>query len=113
MANRNEAASRIAAGELLAYENAEIRSSRYNNDAFLIVSGNKPENGWKAMLVPSIYQEKQEYLHVEILKVRDFNGVSDDDSQYILSIPVDAIMGEKGIMLVGANGRKYIDKDAA
>ena len=82
MAHHNGDVGGNAAGELIAYEKVEIRSSQYSNDAFLIVSGEQPEQGWKAMLVPSIYREKQEYLPVEIVKVRDFEAIEQTDRYY-------------------------------
>lgn len=96
---------------LINFDMAEIRASQFNDDLFLVVSGEHPQSGWSAVLAPQINQDKSDYLFVEVIRVHDNDGqVERNNVIYQLSLPLNAISGEIGVAVVGANGTKYIDK---
>lgn len=103
-------ASNIPKALLINFDYAEIRTSQFNKELFLYVSGEQPAAGWNAMLAPLINQETPDYLHVEVLRARmNDTKVERGNSPYRLSLPLNSISGKKGVKLIGANGSKTFD----
>lgn len=97
-------------GQLINFDHAEIRTSQFNDELFLFVTGKQPEKNWKAMLAPMINQQTPDYLTVEILRTRASDGREKGNQEYYqLSLPLNAISGKKGVMVIGANQSKKID----
>ncbi len=97
---------------LINFDQAEIRKSQFNDELFLFVTGEQPEKPWRAILAPVINQQTPDYLTVEVMRTR----ANDDQERrnkvhYQLSLPLNAISGKKGVMLLGANKSKKIDID--
>lgn len=97
-------------GKLTTFDVAEIRSSKFNGDLFLYVEGEMPEIGWNVIIAPRIYHDKPEYLEVEILRVQaPANQYGERADIYKLSIPLNDIIGSKGVKVIGLDTSQSLD----
>ncbi len=113
--SRRNSLSSTPNGKLFAFESAEIRHSKFNNDSFLYVTGEAAENGWDILLAPRIYHEVPDFVQIELLLIRQYSGsgksqdTKNINRPYQLSIPLNDICGKKGIELVGKNMSKIFE----
>lgn len=93
---------------LLDFEKADVVPGIVSGTWFAVVSGSKPSISMSVQLVPRYYAKRPEYWEIEV--VACLNGVNlPATGQYIATLPLDDILGTKGIEIVGAKKRKTID----
>jgi hypothetical protein len=91
--------------KLINFTRAEVRSGFVPNKYFLIVSGTKPDVNMTVELSPLIYIRQPEYWGIEVIGRLPGIGLP-MTAPYSVSIPLDEILGTKGIEVIGANKRK-------
>ena len=91
----------------LNFTKAEVRPGIVNNTFFLIVSGTKPCLNMQVRLSPLIYIKKPEYWGIEVIGT--LSGLClPAIAPYHVFIPLDGIIGTKGIEVIGATKSKKI-----
>ncbi len=93
---------------LIDFEVAEVVGGFVNGTYFLTVSGTKPYLNMKVELNPVIYTHQPEYWRIEVIGILPGFGLP-ALAPYSVSIPLDGIVGTKGIEVVGATTTKQID----
>lgn len=93
---------------LIDFETAEVIGGFVNETYFLTVSGMKPYFNMKVELNPVIYTHQPEYWRIEVVGILPGFGLP-AFAPYSVSIPLDGIIGTKGIEVVGASSTKQID----
>lgn len=89
------------------FTKAEVRPGIVNNTFFLIVSGTKPCINMQVRLSPLIYIKKPEYWGIEVIGT--LSGFCLPAlAPYHVFIPLDGIIGTKGIEVIGATKKKKI-----
>ena len=89
------------------FTKAEVRPGFVTNTFFLIVSGNKPYLNMQVRLSPLIYIRQPEYWGIEVLGTLSGIGLP-VVAPYHVFIPLDGIIGTKGIEVLGATKSKKI-----
>jgi hypothetical protein len=98
--------------KLINFTRARIVPGIVNNTWILIVEGTKPCLNMTVRLSPLIYVRKPEYWGIEVVgSVPGF--CLPVVSPYSVSLPLDHIIGTKGIEVIGAKKRKQIDVPGA
>ncbi|NRQ40146.1 hypothetical protein HII36_51235 [Nonomuraea sp. NN258] len=93
---------------LIDFDQAEIRPGFLPNTFFLVVRGQKPYLNMKVRLSPLVYIRQPEYWGIEVTGTLPGVGLP-ALAPYTESIPLDGILGTKGIEVIGANSRKTFD----
>jgi hypothetical protein len=93
---------------LIDFEHAEVHSGIVPNSYFLVVSGTKPYLNMTVELSPLIYVRQPEYWGIEVIGSLTGIGLP-ATAPYHVSIPLDGIIGTKGIEVIGANSKQKID----
>ena len=93
--------------KLINFTRAEVRPGFVPNTWFLIVSGTKPYVNMTVELSPLIYVRQPEYWGIEVIGRLPGIGIP-MTAPYSVSIPLDGILGTKGIEVIGASKRKKI-----
>lgn len=97
---------------LINFTKAEIRPGIVNNTWILIVSGTKPCMNMTVELSPRIYVRQPDYWGIEVVgSVPGFCLPA--TAPYSVSLPLDGIIGTKGIEVIGATKKKKIDVPGA
>jgi hypothetical protein len=92
---------------LINFTHAEVRPGFVPDTWILIVSGTKPYLNMTVELSPLIYIRRPEFWGIEV--VGSLSGIGlPANAPYTVSIPLDSILGTKGIEVIGANKRKKI-----
>ena len=93
--------------KLINFTRAEVRPGFLPNTYILIVSGTKPYLNMTVRLSPLIYVRRPEYWGIEVVGSLPGIGLP-ATAPYTVSLPLDGILGTKGIEVIGANRRKKI-----
>ena len=93
--------------KLINFTRAEVRPGFVPNTWFLIVSGTKPYVNMTVELSPLIYIRQPEYWGIEVIGRLTGIGLP-MTAPYSVSIPLNGILGTKGIEVIGANKRQKI-----
>jgi hypothetical protein len=93
--------------QLIDFDNAIVRPGFVPKTYFLIVTGKKPYLNMQVHLSPLIYVKKPEFWGIQVVGTSpgiDIPVVT----PYFVSIPLNGIIGTKGIEVIGANKKKKI-----
>jgi hypothetical protein len=93
---------------LIDFDHAEIHSGIVPGAYFLVVSGTKPYLNMTVELSPLVYIRRPEYWGIEVIGSLPGIGLP-ATAPYTVSIPLDGILGTKGIEVIGANKRQKIN----
>ncbi|SEH01658.1 hypothetical protein SAMN05444920_121106 [Nonomuraea solani] len=97
-----------ASVKLIDFEEARVVPGIVPNTFILIVSGTKPYLNMKVELSPLVYIRQPEFWGIEV--VGSLPGVGlPATAPYTVSLPLDGIIGTKGIEVIGANTRKTFE----
>jgi hypothetical protein len=90
------------------FTRTEIRPGIVNGTYFLVVSGTKPYMNLQVILAPRVYVVRPKYWEIEV--VGCLPGISLPAlAPYSVTIPLDGIVGTKGIEVIGATKSKKHD----
>ena len=92
---------------LINFTRAEVRPGFLPKTWILIVSGTKPYLNMRVQLVPLIYIKRPEFWGIEVVGILPGIGLP-ATAPYTVSLPLDGILGTKGIEVIGATKRKKI-----
>lgn len=90
------------------FEDAQVNGGFVNGTYFLTVSGEKPYLNMEVRLSPVIYVKRPEYWQIEVLGILPGFGLP-AFGRYSETIPLDGIIGTKGIEVVGATVSRRIE----
>lgn len=96
-----------ASVRLIDFDEAKVVSGIVPRTYFLIVSGTKPYLNMTVELSPLVYIRRPEYWGIEVVGSLPGIGLP-ATAPYTVSIPLDGILGTKGIEVIGANKREKI-----
>lgn len=94
--------------ERIDFNNAQVVPGIVNDTYFLVVSGEKPYINMRVELVPRIYVRPPEYWEIDLVGCIEGEPVA-TPARYIVEIPLQGILGERGIELVGKSQKKRFD----
>ncbi|MEV0384357.1 hypothetical protein [Nonomuraea sp. NPDC050643] len=97
-----------ASVKLIDFEEARVVPGIVPKTFILIVSGTKPYLNMKVELSPLVYIRQPEYWGIEVIGSLSGIGLP-TTAPYTVSIPLDGILGTKGIEVIGANNKKTFD----
>lgn len=93
---------------LIDFNEARVVPGIVPNTFILVVSGTKPYLNMKVRLSPLVYIRQPEFWGIEV--VGSLPGVGlPATAPYTVSIPLDGILGTKGIEVIGATTRKTFE----
>lgn len=92
---------------LINFTRAEVRPGFLPKTWILIVSGTKPYLNMTVRLSPLIYIRRPDYWGIEVIGSLPGIGLP-ATAPYTVSLPLDGILGTKGIEVIGASRRKKI-----
>ncbi|MFC5824917.1 hypothetical protein [Nonomuraea insulae] len=93
---------------LIDFDEARVVPGIVPNTFILVVSGTKPYLNMKVRLSPLVYIRQPEFWGIEV--VGSLPGVGlPATAPYTVSIPLDGILGTKGIEVIGATTRKTFE----
>ncbi|MEK6283918.1 MAG: hypothetical protein AABN95_26500 [Acidobacteriota bacterium] len=96
---------------LINFTKAKVVAGFVPNTYFLIVSGTKPYVNMTVELSPLVYVRRPTYWGIEV--VGSLPGIAlPATAPYSVSIPLDGILGTKGIEVIGARKKLKIDVPA-
>ncbi|MGW0806539.1 hypothetical protein [Nonomuraea sp. NPDC002799] len=93
---------------LIDFEDVTIRPGIVPKTFILVVSGTKPYLNMSVSLSPLVYIKQPEYWGIEVIGSLPGIGLP-ATAPYTVSIPLDGILGTKGIEVIGATNRKTFD----
>ncbi|MBF8189297.1 hypothetical protein ITP53_26900 [Nonomuraea sp. K274] len=93
---------------LIDFEEARVVPGIVPGTFILIVSGTKPYLNMKVELSPLVYIKRPEYWGIEVIGSMSGMGLP-ALAPYTESLPLDGILGTKGIEVIGATNRKTFD----
>ncbi len=93
---------------LLPFDQAKVISGIVPGKYILVVAGTKPYANMIVMLSPLIYIRKPEYWGIEVVGTLPGIGIP-KLTPYVVTIPLDGIIGSKGIEVIGSNKTKKIN----
>lgn len=96
-----------ASVRLIDFDKAEVVGGFVSGTYFLVVSGTKPYLNMTVELSPLIYVRQPEYWGIEVVGSLPGFGLP-ALAPYTVSIPLDGILGTKGIEVIGATKRQKI-----
>jgi hypothetical protein len=97
-----------ASVRLIDFDHVEVRGGFVPGTCFLIVSGTKPCINMTVELSPLVYVRQPEYWGIEV--VGSLPGIClEAIAPYTVSIPLDGILGTKGIEVIGATKKQRIN----
>lgn len=94
---------------LIPFDEAEVRPGFVPNTWILIVSGTKPCINMEVRLIPRIYIRQPEYWGIEVTGILPGGICLTATAPYTVSLPLDGILGTKGIEVIGSNKQEEID----
>ena len=92
---------------LINFTRAEVRPGFVSGTWILIVSGTKPYMNMTVRLSPLIYIRRPEYWGIEVIGSLPGIGLP-ATAPYTVALPLDGILGTKGIEVIGATKKKKI-----
>jgi hypothetical protein len=90
--------------QLISFDRAIVRPGFVPNTYFLIVTGRKPHTNMHVHLSPLIYIAKPDYWGIRVVGTTLGIGLP-VMTPYFITIPLQGIIGKKGIEVIGANKR--------
>jgi hypothetical protein len=93
---------------LINFQKATVVAGFVTNSYFLIVRGTKPYLNMTVELSPLVYIRRPTYWGIEVVGSLPGIGLP-ATAPYTVSIPLDGILGTKGIEVIGARKRQKID----
>ncbi|GAA2826505.1 hypothetical protein [Nonomuraea rubra] len=93
---------------LIDFEEARVVPGIVPRSFILIVSGTKPYLNMSVSLSPLVYIQQPEYWGIEVIGSLPGIGLP-ATAPYTVSLPLDGILGTKGIEVIGAGNRKTFD----
>ncbi len=109
---RFNALPRASSCRLIDFERAEVRPGFVTGTWILIVSGTKPWANMQVSLVPLVYIRQPEYWGIEVVGCLPGVGLP-VQAPYTEALPLDSILGTRGIEVIGATRSERIDVGAA
>lgn len=94
--------------KIIDFDEAKVVSGIVPNSYILIVSGTKPYVNMTVELSPLVYVRQPEYWGIEVVGSLPGIGLP-ATAPYTVSLPLDGILGTKGIEVIGANKQAKID----
>jgi hypothetical protein len=73
----------------------------------LVVKGTKPYQNMTVSLSPLTYAEQPDYWGIEVIGALSGFGLL-SSAPYTVSLPLDGVMGKKGVEVIGANKKSKI-----
>jgi hypothetical protein len=96
-----------ASVRIIDFDHAKVVSGIVPRAYILIVSGTKPYLNMTVELSPLVYIRRPEYWGIEVVGSLPGIGLP-ATAPYTVSIPLDGILGTRGIEVIGANKREKI-----
>ena len=96
-----------ASVRLINFESAKIHPGIGPNSYVLVVAGTKPYLNMTVRLSPVIYVQQPDYWGIEVIGSLPGFGIP-ATAPYTVSLPLDGILGKKGIEVIGANKKLQI-----
>ena len=93
---------------LINFTKAEVVIGFLPNTYILIVSGTKPYLNMKVELSPLVYIRRPEYWGIEVVGSLPGIGLP-TTAPYTVALPLDGVLGTKGIEVIGASRKKKIN----
>ena len=93
---------------LIDFEDAQVIGGFITDTYILTVSGTKPYFNMEVRLNPVIYVRQPEYWRIEVIGILPGFGLP-ALAPYSVSLPLDGILGTKGIEVVGASESRQIN----
>ena len=100
--------ARPRAPEMLDFDSATVHPGIASGTFVLAVTGKKPYSNMDVHLSPLLYIRKPEYWKIEVIGIRTGIGLP-VILPYSVALPLDGIIGTKGIEVVGATKSKRIN----
>ncbi|WP_433518464.1 hypothetical protein ACQP2T_24985 [Nonomuraea sp. CA-143628] len=94
-----------ASVRLIDFEEARVVPGIVPMTFILIVSGTKPYLTMKVSLSPLVYIRQPEYWGIEVVGSMIGIGLP-ATAHYTVSLPLDGVLGTRGIEVIGATNRK-------
>ena len=91
-----------SSGRIISFTKAKVHSGIVPNAYILVVSGIKPYLNMVVELKPLIYITRPDYWGIEVVGSLPGFGLP-ATAPYTVAIPLDGIIGKKGIEVIGAN----------
>ncbi|MEU6714936.1 hypothetical protein ABZ897_26025 [Nonomuraea sp. NPDC046802] len=93
---------------LIDWDDVSIHPGIVPGTFILVVSGTKPYMNMSVQLVPLVYVRQPEYWGIEVVGTLPGIGLP-ATAPYTVSLPLDGVLGTKGIEVIGATRRKTFD----
>ncbi|UBU12744.1 hypothetical protein [Nonomuraea gerenzanensis] len=93
---------------VIDFEEARVVPGIVPRSFILIVSGTKPYLNMTVTLSPLVYVKQPEYWGIEVVGTLPGIGLP-ATAPYTVALPLDGILGTKGIEVIGAGNRKTFD----
>ena len=104
-----EALPHASSCRLIDFEQAEVRPGIVSGTYILIVRGTKPYLNMEVNLIPLVYIRQPEFWGIEVTGCLPGGiGVLAPTAPYIASLPLNGILGTKGIEVIGATRTEKI-----
>lgn len=94
---------------LIDFEEAKVVPGFVSGTWILIVSGTKPCINMEVKLIPRVYVQRPEYWGIEVTGILPSGICLPTIAPYSVALPLDGILGTKGIEVIGANRQEQID----
>ncbi|MGQ0443749.1 MAG: hypothetical protein ACT4O2_01125 [Beijerinckiaceae bacterium] len=103
-----EALPHASSCRLIDFEQAEVRPGFVPGTYILIVRGTKPYLNMEVTLTPLVYIKQPEFWGIEVTGCLPGGLGLPATAPYIASLPLNGILGTKGIEVIGATRTEKI-----
>ena len=93
---------------LINFTRAQVVVGIVPNTYILVVSGTKPYLNMTVELSPLVYVRRPEYWGIEVVGSLPGIGLP-TTAPYTVALPLDGVLGTKGIEVIGASRKKKIN----
>ncbi|HEV7764242.1 MAG TPA: hypothetical protein VGQ76_04505 [Thermoanaerobaculia bacterium] len=93
---------------LISFDEAKVVPGFIPETWILIVSGTKPCINMEVKLIPRIYVKQPEYWGIEVTGILPGGICLTATAPYSVALPLDSVLGTKGIEVIGANKKEQI-----
>jgi|SRR6185436_15589576 len=93
---------------LLPFNEAKVVPGIVNDTWILLVSGTKPCINMEVRLIPRVYVRRPEYWGIEVTGILAGGICLPAAVPYNVFLPLDGVIGTKGIEVVGSNKQEKI-----
>lgn len=106
--------SSVPNGRSIDFEIAELRKVPFQDSLYLWVSGKLPTTGFDVKLAPRVYHNRPDYWGIEVMSIMlptpaNDSGEFNEALNFVSSIPLSGVTGNRGVTVIGANQLKRID----